>query len=64
MPLVVRRSSLFALASTLALAPALSAGAAAPTGCKSSACTGRSPQGEGCGSGAKVIDRVRAAGRR
>ncbi|MFF8618105.1 DUF2690 domain-containing protein [Streptomyces sp. NPDC015350] len=64
--MAIRRSLLSlgtaALASALLLAPALSAEAAAPTACKGSSCTGKNPQGEGCGSGAKVIDRVQPAG--
>ncbi|MER6101619.1 DUF2690 domain-containing protein [Streptomyces sp. NPDC001832] len=50
------------LTSALLLPPALSAEAAAPTACKGSSCTGKNPQREGCGSGAKVIDRVSPAG--
>jgi hypothetical protein len=64
--MAVRRSllalSTTVLTSALLLAPALSAEATAPTACKGSSCTGKSPQSEGCGSGAKVIDRVRPAG--
>ncbi|MFC0602554.1 DUF2690 domain-containing protein [Streptomyces palmae] len=64
--MAVRRSLLpFAtavLTSALLLAPALSAEAMAPTACKGSACTGKNPKREGCGSGAKVIDRVQPAG--
>ncbi|MDT0611066.1 DUF2690 domain-containing protein [Streptomyces lancefieldiae] len=51
-----------ALASALLVTPALSAEAAAPAACKGHACTGKNPQREGCGSGAKVIDRVTPAG--
>lgn len=51
-----------ALASALLLAPALSAEAAAPAACKGSACTGKNPQQEGCGSGATVLKRITPAG--
>ncbi|MET8029152.1 DUF2690 domain-containing protein [Streptomyces avermitilis] len=68
-PVIVRRSALSAigtavLSSVLLLAPASSATAtaAASTACKGSSCTGKNPQREGCGSGAKVIDRVSPAG--
>ncbi|MFJ3298998.1 DUF2690 domain-containing protein [Streptomyces bacillaris] len=64
--MAVRRSALSSLtavlASALLLAPALPAAAAAPTSCRGSSCTGKNPQSEGCGSGARVIDRVQPAG--
>ncbi|MFI2644797.1 DUF2690 domain-containing protein [Streptomyces sp. NPDC018610] len=66
-PVVVRRSVVSSvgaavLASALLLVSGLSAEAAAPTACKSSACTGKNPQREGCGSGAQVIAKVSPAG--
>ncbi|MGW0816717.1 DUF2690 domain-containing protein [Streptomyces viridiviolaceus] len=50
------------LASTMLSTPAMSAEAAAPAACKNAACTGKNPQTEGCGSGARVLDRIRPAG--
>ncbi|GHB31854.1 hypothetical protein GCM10010377_22610 [Streptomyces viridiviolaceus] len=50
------------LASTMLSTPAMSAEAAAPAACRNAACTGKNPQTEGCGSGARVLDRIRPAG--
>lgn len=67
--MIVRRSVLSSIGtavvtSALLLTPALSAEAAAPTACRGSSCTGKNPQREGCGSGAKVIAKVSPMRRR
>lgn len=51
-----------ALASALLLTSTQPAAATAPTACRGSSCTGKNPQSQGCGSGAKVIDRITPAG--
>lgn len=51
-----------ALASALLLSSVQPAAATVPSACRGSSCTGKNPQSQGCGSGAKVIDRITPAG--